>query len=104
MYILRIPFELEMDIGNDPDSLSKIEIKTTLAIESLYFCESLFFTVRQLGEMTQTEAVHFSQAQMGEALERIGRLGVALSKAAGEQVERIARLPVDAGEATSRSE
>src|SRR5947209_3455527 len=101
-YIVEMPLHYYFEIGLDPASLPDHRVKQMCAPHAARTCESLFWVVRQLGNLVQNEGWVYSESDLADALQHIGELGKAMAQAAGENaefLEHIAdRLHKQAGE------
>jgi hypothetical protein len=95
--VFRLPIKLEVNhiTGRDPEKMTEVERRQDVGLQCTYYCESLFWAVKQLGLVKQEGGWILDETDLGEALERIGELGAALAQGAGEQFDMIGRLTRD---------
>jgi hypothetical protein len=88
-YRLPITIHYDQEIGLDPEKLPEHRMKEIAAVECLQMCESLFWTVSQLGRVAAHGGWIYTDSDLFEALENLGNLGRAVAASAGEQVQHL---------------
>ena len=99
-FVVTVPLTLEFMVGRDPSAWSKARVTAFSTIELLFLCESLFWTVKQLGNVLEYDSWVFRKSSLAEALSHIGTLGAACSEAASEHTQHLEKL----AEAVSKEE
>lgn len=87
-----IPIIIRHEIGLDPEKLPSHRLHVIAATRALFYCESLFWTLKQLGLAAEHGGWIFQPHELYEALQHIGEIGQAIASATGEHVEIIERL------------
>lgn len=91
-YRLPIPILYEQEIGLDPEALPEHRLKEIAAVECLQMCESLFWTVSQLGRIATHGGWVYADSDLFEALENLGSLGRAVAVSVSEQVQHLGHV------------
>ena len=102
VYHVTIPLFIEHEIGLDPERLPEQRLLQITGARSLQLCESLFWTIRQLGLLPEHSPLLHSPSSLGEALSDLGQLGQALASSAGEHLQRLEHLADRASEGKRR--
>lgn len=84
---LTINLPAEYLTGQNPETLPAQELEEGHALRCLYYCESLFFVVSQLGEMALHDHWRYDREKLYEALGHLGELGRAAAKAANHHLQ-----------------